>query len=151
MTIKIRLHFMLWTVTRLNKGMRNDFYLIFLTKEMKHIPAISPISHLGSSYAHVIIVPTVSFTTATISRSNSYTYKQNYSFSTCNGFTNNRNTFLKWTYLGHKFHMSYISPPNGLSQHFHHIIPLTVSSFEAFCPAHQHSLKIFCINNDIPQ
>lgn len=37
-----------------------------------HVPAIRPISQLGSSWAQVIIVPTVSFTTATISRSNSY-------------------------------------------------------------------------------
>lgn len=37
----------------------------------ENIPAIRPIWHLGSSYAHVIMVPTVSFTIATISRSNS--------------------------------------------------------------------------------
>lgn len=42
------------------------------------------------------------------------------------------------------FHiLSYISSLNGLSQHVHHIIPLTVSSFEALCPAHQDSLKYF--------
>lgn len=51
--------------------MREDD-LFFGQDEIKTIPAISPISQLGSSYAHVIIVPTVSFTTATISRSNSY-------------------------------------------------------------------------------
>lgn len=36
-----------------------------------NVPAISPISHRGSSEAQFIMVPTVSLTTATISRSNS--------------------------------------------------------------------------------
>lgn len=37
-----------------------------------YVPAISPISHRGSSEAQSIMVPTVSLTTATISISNSY-------------------------------------------------------------------------------
>lgn len=42
----------------------------------KDSPAISPTSQVGSSYAQVIIVPTVSFTMATTSSSNSCEYKQ---------------------------------------------------------------------------
>ena len=42
-----------------------------LKQVMHHSPAISPTSQVGSSYAQVIIVPTVSFTMATTSSSNS--------------------------------------------------------------------------------
>lgn len=79
--------------------------------------------------------------------------KKNYSLTLCNGFTDkDRNehiifyTYIHtyiYIYIVYQFHIvSYISSLNGLSQHVHHIIPLTMSSFEAFCPAHQDSLKI---------
>ena len=37
--------------------------------------------------------------------------------------------------------ISYISPLDGLPEHIHHIFPFTVSSFEAFGPLNECSLK----------
>lgn len=93
------------------------------------------------------MVPTVSFTTATMSRSNS-----------CKGGSSTGSRMWMshgdWAQggraegLGEGGRVSmrlnttaYISPLDGFSEHVHHILPFTVSGLEAFGPPYECSLK----------